>query len=144
MAEKISVFRRSVNMAAIQSGDTKPEMIVRRLVYRLGYRYRLHRRDLPGKPDLVFGPRRAAIFVHGCFWHMHPKGCPDAREPKSNTGYWQPKLRRNVERDKENIRALRRDGWSVLVIWDCETKDAVQLTRRLITFLGPTLSNSVN
>ena len=94
MADKISKTRRSANMAAIRSKDTSPELIVRRLVHSLGYRYRLHRHDLPGKPDLVFGPRRKIIFVHGCFWHMHPKAnCLDARLPKSNTGYWAAEAR---------------------------------------------------
>ena len=111
-------------MAAIRSKDTAPERAVRRVVTALGYRYRLNRRDLPGKPDLVFGPRRKVIFVHGCFWHMHPKAnCLDARQPKSNTGYWSAKLTRNVARDAENVRKLQALGWRVLIVWDCETKD---------------------
>ena len=139
MPDKLSKLRRSSNMAAIRSKNTKPELIVRRIVTSLGHRYRLHRKDLPGKPDLVFGPRRKVIFVHGCFWHMHPKAnCRDARLPKSNTGYWAPKLNRNVERDRENIAALKTFGWKVLVIWDCQTKDAARLGARLEKFLlGP-------
>ena len=125
-------------MAAIRPKDTTPELIVRRLVHRLGYRYRLHRKDLPGKPDLVFGPRRKVIFVHGCFWHLHPaKSCLDGRQPKSNTSYWSPKLRRNAERDQEHLKTLRRLGWRVLVIWECETRDHAKIVRRIAKFLGP-------
>lgn len=137
MTDKISKRRRSVNMAAIRSSGTKPELIVRRAVTTLGYRYRLHRKDLPGKPDLVFGPKRKVIFVHGCFWHMHPKAkCPDARLPKSNTAYWSPKLARNVARDRQHAKALKKLGWRVLVIWDCETRDPLKLGVRLTTFLA--------
>jgi DNA mismatch endonuclease, patch repair protein len=137
MADKISRARRSQNMAAIRSKDMKPEIIVRRLVYSLGYRYRLHRKDLPGKPDLVFAPRRKVVFVHGCFWHLHPKSdCLDARRPKSNTGYWGPKLDRNVERDAHHVSALKSLGWKVMVVWECETKDTGRLSRRLQRFLG--------
>ena len=126
-------------MAAIRSAGTKPELIVRRLAHALGYRYRLHARDLPGKPDLVFGPRRRIIFVHGCFWHLHPKDdCLDARKPKSNRGYWLPKLRRNVERDAEHLATLKKMGWRVLVIWECETKNEAALTKRLNRFLAGT------
>jgi DNA mismatch endonuclease, patch repair protein len=139
MTDKLSPTRRSANMAAIRSKDTSPELAVRRLVHALGYRYRLHRRDLPGKPDLVFGPRRKVIFVHGCFWHRHPKSnCHDARSPKSNTDYWGPKLQRNAARDARNIAALRAAGWRVLVIWDCETKDARRLTSVVRRFLEKT------
>jgi DNA mismatch endonuclease, patch repair protein len=123
-------------MAAIRSKDTTPERIVRRLVTALGYRYRLHRKDLPGKPDLVFGPRRKVIFVHGCFWHLHPKtSCRDARHPKSNTTYWTPKLTRNAERDRQHAASLRALGWRVLIIWDCETKFLVKLTAQIARFL---------
>ena len=124
-------------MARIRSKDMKPELLVRRLVHSLGYRYRLHRKDLPGKPDLVFGPRRKVIFVHGCFWHLHPDpNCIDARLPKSNTEYWKPKLLRNVERDKQHAKALNAAGWKSLVIWECETKDLGTLRSRIIQFLG--------
>lgn len=124
-------------MAAIKSKDMKPELIVRRIVHALGYRYRLHRKDLPGKPDLVFGPRRKVIFVHGCFWHVHPKStCLDARAPQSNTGYWSTKLARNVERDAAHIATLKALGWRVLVIWECETRDVATVTRRVRRFLG--------
>jgi DNA mismatch endonuclease, patch repair protein len=137
MTDSLSPARRSANMAAIKSKDTTPELAVRRIVCALGYRYHLNRRDLPGKPDLVFGPRRKVIFVHGCFWHMHPKAnCLDARAPKSNTHYWSPKLARNVARDGQNARTLRALGWRVLVVWDCETKDERRITARIAKFLS--------
>ena len=138
MTEKLSLRRRSANMAAIRSKNTKPEVIVRQLVYGLGYRYRLHCKDLPGKPDLVFRSRRKVIFVHGCFWHLHSaQNCMDARIPKSNRAYWGPKLQRNVARDREQLAALRHSGWRVLVIWDCETVKPALLARRVLKFLGP-------
>jgi DNA mismatch endonuclease (patch repair protein) len=122
-------------MAAIRSKDMLPERVVRRLVHSLGYRYRLHRKDLPGRPDLVFGSRRKVIFVHGCFWHLH-KGCIDARLPASNRSYWGPKLKRNVERDSQHLRNLKNAGWRVLVVWECETLDLSKLRQRLLYFLG--------
>lgn len=126
-------------MAAIRSKDMRPELLVRRLVFGLGYRYRLHQSGLPGKPDLVFAGRRKVIFVHGCFWHRHPNlACQDARAPKSNLAYWTPKLARNVARDASHARALRRGGWKVLIIWECQTKQAPRLASRLTRFLGPT------
>lgn len=110
-------------MRAIRSTGMKPELAVRRLVHSMGYRYRLHRKDLPGKPDLVFGPRRKVIFVHGCFWHQHSDpGCKIARMPKSKPDYWKPKLARNVERDRQHQAELEANGWSVLIVWECETK----------------------
>ncbi|WES32188.1 very short patch repair endonuclease [Varunaivibrio sulfuroxidans] len=109
-------------------------MTVRRLIYSLGYRYRLHRKDLPGTPDLVFPGRRAVIFVHGCFWHGHD--CKrGARTPKSNTGYWKVKIARNVERDAKTIDDLERNAWRVLVVWECELKDAGTLHDKLDAFL---------
>ncbi len=127
--------RRKV-MRAIKSKNTKPEMAVRRLVHGMGYRYRLHRKDLPGKPDLTFGPRNKAIFVHGCFWHQHP-GCRDARMPAKRLDYWEPKLTANVVRDARNLRLLRRLGWSVAVVWECQVEsDVSAVGRRLQRFLG--------
>lgn len=127
--------RRKV-MRAIKSKNTKPEMAVRRLVHGMGYRYRLHRKDLPGKPDLTFGPRNKAIFVHGCFWHQHP-GCRDARMPATRLDYWEPKLTANVVRDARNLRLLRRLGWSVAVVWECQVEsDVSAVGRRLQRFLG--------
>lgn len=135
MADHLSKRRRSENMRRIRSVGMKPEMLVRRLVHLLGYRFRLHRKELPGKPDLVFAGRHKVIFVHGCFWHQH-QGCRAGRLPKSNRGYWRPKLARNVERDAEVVRALKSDGWKVRVIWECETKDEIKLRRRVRAFLG--------
>lgn len=125
---------RSRTMRAVKSRDTGAEMVVRRLVHSLGYRYRLHRKDLPGAPDLVFSARRAVIFVHGCFWHQHD--CPrGARIPKTNRDYWAPKLMRNKVRDLKNQDQLRSLGWRVLVAWECETQDRAELIRRVRRFL---------
>jgi len=113
-------------------------MVVRKLAHRLGYRFRLHRKDLAGVPDLVFPSRRAIIFVHGCFWHQHPDpSCKDARIPKSNTGYWLPKLARNQVRDVEHLAALSSLGWRILVIWECQTKNEEALQKTLENFLDP-------
>src|SRR5581483_2183860 len=109
--------------------------------HRSGYRYRLHRSDLPGTPDLVFPSRKKLIFIHGCFWHQH-KGCIDGRIPKSREAYWLPKLRRNVERDRRNGRKLRRGGWKVLELWECDVLKADDLTERLMQFLGPVRNTS--
>lgn len=133
MADKLTPERRSANMAKIRAKDTKPEMLVRRMVHGMGFRYRLHRKDLPGKPDLVFGPRRKVIFVHGCFWHLHT--CRDGRIPASRRDYWEPKLQRNAERDAEHEAALQAAGWQVLTVWECETKDLAALETRLADFL---------
>ena len=125
-------------MRAVKSTDTKPEMIVRRLVHRLGYRYRVHQPDLPGKPDLTFARRHKVIFTHGCFWHGHD--CArGARIPKNNRDYWIAKIARNKARDAGDCNRLRELGWAVLVIWECETKDA-NLASRLRVFLEPKAS----
>jgi len=121
-------------MSHIRANDTKPEMIVRRTVHAMGYRYRLHDRRLPGSPDLVFAGRRKVIFVHGCFWHAH-KNCKVAHMPKSNPEYWRPKLERNQARDDKNIENLAANGWKSLVIWECETKSLDSLERTLRQFL---------
>ncbi len=121
-------------MQAVKSRNTGPEMIVRRLLHGMGYRYRLHRKDLPGKPDVALVSRRKAIFVHGCFWHGH--GCPKGRLPKSHLDYWGPKLAENGKRDKKKEERLRSLGWSVLVIWQCETADVEALALRLQDFVG--------
>ena len=120
-------------MQSVSQKDTKPEMIVRRLLHAAGYRYRLHRKDLPGRPDIVFGSRRKAIFVHGCFWHAH--GCSKGRAPKSKLDYWGPKLAQNVERDARNVRQLEEAGWQVLTVWQCETQDTDPLLRTLRDFV---------
>lgn len=134
--DSVSSSRRSEIMGRIRSKDTKPEMLVRRMLHGLGYRYTLHRRDLPGVPDLVFPSRQRIVFVQGCFWHQH-KGCIDGRIPKSRVGYWKPKLLRNVERDRQNISKLRRNGWKVLKVWECDVTKADSLLKRLVRFLGP-------
>jgi len=121
---------RSALMSRIRSRDTQPELAVRSLVHSLGYRFRIHVRNLPGVPDLVLPKYRTVIFVHGCFWHQHP-GCPRARLPKSRTDYWHPKLKRNTERDREQAGVLRRQGWSVLTVWECETGDTEVLAKRV-------------
>lgn len=137
MADRIDPETRSENMRRIRSRDMKPEMVVRRVAHSMGYRYRLHRKDLPGRPDLVFGPKRAVMFVHGCFWHQHDDaGCKRSHVPKSNTAYWEAKLARNVERDMAVQDALRKSGWRVLVIWECETNDVKALQQRIRAFLG--------
>ena len=127
--------RRSATMRAVKSRDTKPEMRVRRLLHRAGYRYRLHATDLPGAPDIVFRGRRKAVFVHGCFWHGHD--CKrGARMPATNVEYWRRKIGRNVERHARNLKALAADGWTVLTLWECELKHEHSLRGRLEGFLG--------
>lgn len=116
--------------------NTKPELSVRRLLHQLGYRYRLHRRDLPGKPDIVFSRRRVAIQVQGCFWHQHSNAnCPLTSKPRSNTDYWNAKLGRNIIRDRESERRLRELGWHVLVVWECETLEPGRLGVKLEKYL---------
>jgi DNA mismatch endonuclease (patch repair protein) len=136
MADNRTPESRSALMARIGSKNTAPELTVRRLLHGLGYRFRLHRRDLPGTPDIVLPSRRKAIFVHGCFWHGH--GCRIGQPPKSRPEFWGPKLERNKARDEENSEALRGAGWEVAVVWQCETKDKEALAERLEDFLGPT------
>lgn len=127
--------QRSRVMRAVKSRDTQPEMIVRRLAHRMGYRFRLHRRDLPGKPDLVFPRLRKVIFVHGCFWHGH--NCArGARMPVQNRDYWVQKVTRNRDRDKAAQAALIAAGWETAVLWECEIRDKDQIARRIRTFLG--------
>ncbi|MCB1380907.1 MAG: DNA mismatch endonuclease Vsr [Alphaproteobacteria bacterium] len=138
MADKIPEDRRSWNMSRIRSKGMKPELVVRQLVHGMGYRYRLHRKELPGKPDLVFGPRRKVIFVHGCFWHQHADpSCKIVRTPKSRLDYWKPKLDRNVERDRAAQDTLNASGWKCLTVWECETHSArlPELAERLERFL---------
>jgi len=129
---------RSKIMRAVRSKDTQPELAVRHVLHALGYRYRLHRKDLPGSPDLVFVRRRKVIFVHGCFWHGH--NCKrGARQPKSNADYWQAKIARNQTRDVSSVNALQKAGWKSMIVWECELSLAERdgLTSRLIDFLGP-------
>lgn len=136
MVDLLSASRRSENMRRIRSRDMKPELVVRSMLHRLGYRFRLHAKDLPGKPDIVRRNQQQVIFVHGCFWHQHPKaGCLDSRLPRSNNSYWLPKLSGNILRDKRNIAKLRRAGWKVLVIWECEIQNKEKLQQQLLKFL---------
>ena len=122
-------------MRAVKDRDTEPELIVRHLLYALGFRYRLHRADLPGKPDIVFPGRKKIIFVHGCFWHGHSCARGD-RQPKTNKAYWRDKCARNKVRDQIHIDALTARGWQSLVVWECELKQLEKLRRLLLTFLG--------
>jgi len=121
-------------MSRVKAKGSKPEMAVRRLVYGMGFRYRLHRRELPGSPDLVFASRRRVIFVHGCFWHRHD--CKAGRRlPKTRLDFWRPKLEGNLRRDLDNQARLRREGWKVLVVWECEVGDTTALAGRIRRFL---------
>jgi len=135
MADNRSPESRSALMSRIGGKDTAPEMAVRRLLHALGYRFRLHRRGLPGTPDIVFPSRRKAIFVNGCFWHAH--GCRIGRPPKSHPEFWIPKLERNRMNDARNRRALRDSGWGVFTVWQCQTRFLDRLESRLVSFLGP-------
>ena len=138
MTDTLDPDQRSNRMSRIRGKDTGPEMVVRRITHGMGYRYRLHVKDLPGCPDLVFRKRRRVIFVHGCFWHRHPDpSCKLARLPKSRLDFWLPKLERNAERDSENIRKLKSMGWDVLVIWECQLKDQTSLREQIRAFLTP-------
>lgn len=126
---------RSRIMRAVKGSDTAPELAVRSMVHRLGFRFRLHRKDLPGKPDLVFPGPRKVIFVHGCFWHGHD--CArGARMPKANAEYWRGKIGRNVTRDAKHLAALKDAGWQTAIVWECELKDRGRLQRRLEGFLS--------
>ena len=121
-------------MSRVRSHGTRPEMTVRRMVHGLGYRYRLHGKGLPGRPDLVFANRRRVIFVHGCFWHRHPE-CGLARTPKSRVQFWRTKLDRNRERDLANQQELRHTGWGFLIVWECEIQDLESIRERVVRFL---------
>lgn len=134
MVDSFSSVERSAIMRAVKGKDTTPEMVVRRLTHRLGFRYRLHDDALPGKPDLVFPARKKVIFVHGCFWHRH--NCKAVRkQPSKNLDYWLPKLRRNVERDTRNLEALKGSGWEALVVWECELDEPEKLVATIEAFL---------
>lgn len=134
--EGVTAATRKV-MQANKGRDTKPEMVVRRLLHGLGYRYRVHRKDLPGKPDLTFGPRKKAIFVHGCFWHAHDAvECRVASRPKTRSAFWEAKFERNKARDERSLNDLRALGWATLVIWECELRDFAALRSRLASFLA--------
>lgn len=133
--DKLDARRRSDNMRRIRSKNTKPEVMLRSLLHKQGYRFRIHRRDLPGNPDIVFPSRRKAIFVHGCFWHQHP-GCREGRLPGTRQEYWRPKLDKNTVRDASSILALRKLGWEVAVVWECELESATTVLRKVQDFLS--------
>lgn len=135
MADNLTDEQRKRNMRAIKSRHTKPEMIVRSIVHRLGFRFRLHDKKLPGKPDIVLPRHKKIILVHGCFWHIHD--CKRGNvTPKTNVEYWQNKRLRNAARDQENLEIYKKSGWKVLTVWECETKDAVNLENKLVKFLA--------
>ena len=135
MADIVDPRRRSELMAGIRGRDTRPEIAVRRMAHRMGLRFRLHRKDLPGRPDLVFVRHRVAVFVHGCFWHHH-RGCKYAHIPKSRVSFWREKFTQNTARDDRNAKALRDLGWRVLTIWECETRKDDDIRRLLAGLLN--------
>jgi len=137
VADRLTVRERSWNMSRIRSKDTKPEIAVRSLLHRMGYRFRLHRRDLPGKPDIVLPKHRTVVLVHGCFWHRH-KGCKYAYIPRSRVDFWEKKFAENVERDNRNRKDLRREGWKVIVVWECQLRDPNRLVMRLASEISGT------
>lgn len=134
--DTLTIAERSERMSRVRSKDTKPEMVVRSLVHRMGFRYRLHDSKLPGKPDLVLPSRGKIIFVHGCFWHRHGASCEYTRWPKSKLDFWKPKLEQNHQRDKMVRRQLRKAGWKVLVIWECQLRNSDKLAKRVRAFLA--------
>jgi DNA mismatch endonuclease, patch repair protein len=132
--DKLTPARRSWLMSRVKGRDTTPERAVRSMLHEMGYRFRLHRKDLPGKPDIVFGPRKKVIFVHGCFWHGHR--CRKGRLPKTRGDFWKPKIAGNRARDRRNARQLEALGWEVLTIWQCELKNLLAVRERIVDFLG--------
>lgn len=134
MADKLTKEARSRLMGRVKGKDTRPEMIVRKTAHALGYRFRLHRKDLPGCPDLVFPRLSKVIFVHGCFWHRH--GCSRTTMPKTRTEFWRSKFDANIARDRKQTSELAKLGWECLVVWECETKDQIQLRNTLSNFLN--------
>lgn len=134
--DTLTPAQRSKRMGRVKSRDTTPEWTVRRLLHGLGYRYRLHAKELPGRPDIVFRSRKKAIFVHGCFWHQHPEpGCPLARRPKSRHEFWSAKFEANIARDAVVIERLAQLGWKVLLVWECQLRDTDALREQLREFL---------
>lgn len=134
MNDRLQPEERSALMGRVRGKNTLPEIRVRKVLHGLGYRFRLHRRDLPGKPDIVLPKYRLCVFVNGCFWHQHP-GCHRATMPRSNKSFWKEKLTRNCERDRKSLGALRELGWKTLVVWECETFDTVRLQNTLLQTL---------
>ena len=135
MTDHLSPEERSWNMSRIKSKNTKPEKTVRSTLHKMGYRFRLHRKDLPGKPDIVLAKHKTVIFVHGCFWHQH-KGCKYAYQPKTRAGFWRDKLQGNCERDIRTRKELRKMNWKARVIWECQTKNPAKLNKNLEQLLG--------
>lgn len=136
MADTLNTVARSERMSRIKGADTGPELRVRSLIHRLGFRFRLHRKDLPGRPDIVLPKHRVVVFVHGCFWHRHEAAtCKLARWPKSRLSFWKPKLEANRERDLRNEEALRQLGWRVLTVWECELKDEQRVSAMIRSFV---------
>lgn len=135
MTDNLNSIQRSLNMSRIQSKNTKPEMIIRSILYRNGFRFRLHKNDLPGKPDIVLKKYSTVIFCNGCFWHQH-YGCKRAVMPKSNRDYWMPKLKWNIDRFKTIKKDLKNKGWKIIVIWECEIKDIKKLNSKLLLLLS--------
>ena len=131
--DRISKEHRSWNMSRIKSGNTKPEIVVRSLLHKLGYRFRLHRKDLPGKPDIVLPRYNSVVFVHGCFWHRH-NGCKNATVPKTKNIFWREKFKGNIERDIKVQEELQSMGWKILIIWECETSDIGSVTKIIGNF----------
>jgi DNA mismatch endonuclease (patch repair protein) len=141
VADTVTKEQRSLNMSLIRSKETKPEVFVRSVLHRLGFRFRKNVKDLPGKPDIVLPKYKTVIFVHGCFWHQH-KGCRRATIPKSNTDYWIPKLTGNVKRDILHKADLKKAGWNVAVVWECETKVADKLKKKLKNIFAKIIGQS--
>ena len=137
--DTLSPQQRTRTMSCIGSRNTAPELLIRSLLHRLGYRFRLHRRDLPGTPDIVLPRKRSVVFVHGCFWHGHE--CVRGALPSSNVKFWREKITGNKERDSRVQKQLRREGWRVLTLWQCQIKDTTRLEKTLIKFLGPRSCN---
>ena len=135
LMDNMTKGERSRLMSLIRAKDTKPEVLVRKFVFCLGFRYRLHRHDLPGRPDIVFGRAKKAIYVNGCFWHLHAR-CRNVRIPKSRRDYWVPKLEKNRKRDRMALAKMRRLGWDTLVLWECELNDMVRVRQRIMSFLS--------
>ena len=133
MANTHTPQQRRTNMQAVRSKNTAPELLIRSITHRLGFRFRLHRKDLPGTPDIVFPSRKKVIFVHGCFWHGHD--CPRGALPSSNRDFWQSKITKNRTRDSHSEEQLEKEGWRVLTVWECETKDQEVLEERITRFL---------
>lgn len=137
---------RSRMMSSVRSKDTKPEQKVRSLLHKMGFRFRLHKKDLPGKPDIVLSKYQTVIFVHGCFWHQHP-GCPKSKRPSSRVHFWEKKLNQNMRRDAVNIERLKKLGWYVHIVWECQTKDndnLIQAIMRIFSYNSTAMKNFKN